>query len=254
MVKYAFIAALIAQATALNAPTIAERGSDIVGGQETDITEVPYQVNFRLGGQNNCGGTILNKDTILTAAHCTYGSRASDFSVAVGSSDANGGKVYKVSKFYQHPKFVYKTLDYDVSILKLSTPLTFGKGIQPVGGIADKEPAVGTLALVSGWGSLTERPSYPDTLQSVQVPVIARDKCASLYKKYNDKVTTRMICAAYSEGGKDSCSGDSGGPLVVNNKSVGIVSWGEGCGRSDAPGVYTNVANSEIHDFITSHM
>ena len=49
-----------------------------------------------------------------------------------------------------------------------------------------------------------------------------------------------MICAG--ETGKDSCQGDSGGPLVHyvdgNYELVGTVSFGAGCGRPDAVGVY----------------
>ena len=61
-----------------------------------------------------------------------------------------------------------------------------------------------------------------------------------------------MICAG--ETGKDSCQGDSGGPVVAgsgdNARQVGIVSWGLGCAQEGYPGVYTNVANKDIRDFI----
>jgi len=65
-----------------------------------------------------------------------------------------------------------------------------------------------------------------------------------------------MVCAGMPEGGKDSCSGDSGGALVIkkSGKQVGIVSWGIGCAEKDHPGVYTNVADKEINDFIESEL
>ena len=65
-----------------------------------------------------------------------------------------------------------------------------------------------------------------------------------------------MVCAFVPEGGKDSCNGDSGGALVLkkSGKQVGIVSWGKGCAEKEHPGVYTNVADKEIHDFIDSEL
>ncbi|CEJ82052.1 hypothetical protein VHEMI02143 [[Torrubiella] hemipterigena] len=252
MVKSVLIAALAAQATAF---TIGQRGSDIVGGKDANIKDIPYQVEF-FPGEYLCGGTILNKDTILTAGHCVEDLQASDMTIKVGSSTLNEGELHNVTKFFAHPKFTDTNVpDYDVAILKLATPLTFGPGVQPVGGLVDKEPSVGSIGLVSGWGLKKEnvRPPSP-TLQSVQIPVIARDKCVKMYQatKYKLPVTDRMFCAAVN--GKDSCSGDSGGPFVVNNKLAGVVSWGAGCARADAPGVYSNVALPELHDFITSHM
>ncbi len=55
----------------------------------------------------------------------------------------------------------------------------------------------------------------------------------------------------------DSCQGDSGGPLIKTDRDVtpyqvGIVSWGVGCGRKDAPGVYTRV--SAFADWIREHI
>lgn len=251
MLNQIAILGLAAQAAAMAVPpSINARTGEIVGGEKANIEDFPYQANFYVGGGPDCGGTILNKNTIVTAAHCTYQSQASDFSIRVGSSDLYGGTVYNVSTFYQHPQFVYDTLDYDVSVLKLDSDLVFGSGVQPIGGLTDAEPAAGSQATVSGWGSLHEGEGDSNDLEYVTVPIVDRNTCST---DYNGAITSRMICAGVKNGGKDSCQGDSGGPFVANGKLVGIVSWGKGCARKDLPGIYTNVANQEIHDWITQH-
>lgn len=42
----------------------------IVGGQEADIEDHPHQVSFIVNNQYFCGGFIVSKDYIVTAAHC----------------------------------------------------------------------------------------------------------------------------------------------------------------------------------------
>ena len=42
---------------------------------------------------------------------------------------------------------------------------------------------------------------------------------------------------------EDSCQADTGGPVVCNDELQGLVSWGYGCARRDAPGVYTKVCS-----------
>lgn len=60
-----------------------------------------------------------------------------------------------------------------------------------------------------------------------------------------------MLCAGYRQGGVDSCQGDSGGPLAVNGQLCGVVSWGDGCAKPDRAGVYGNMTNQEMKDFVT---
>ena len=78
------------------------------------------------------------------------------------------------------------------------------------------------------------------------MPVLTQQECRD--SKYGAAaITDNMICAGFLEGGKDSCQGDSGGPMHVafgnttQYQLAGIVSWGEGCARPNAPGVYTRV-------------
>jgi len=139
---------------------------------------------------------------------------------------------------------------YNFSVsFQVSVPFTYGPGVQPIS-LASLEPAAGSLAVVSGWGTLTSGGSLPSQLQAVEVDITARAACNSAYVLYGG-ITANMICAAVPGGGKDACQGDSGGPLVVSGKLVGIVSWGVGCALADYPGVYSNVATLRL--FVTEH-
>lgn len=79
----------------------------------------------------------------------------------------------------------------------------------------------------------------------VQVPVIRNSDCQQKYSnikayKGEPQFSGRVLCAGYSEGGKDSCQGDSGGPLMLPLPvtrefpfyQIGIVSYGTGISDS----------------------
>jgi trypsin len=96
---------------------------------------------------------------------------------------------------------------------------------------------------VLGWGRTGENEPSSDVLHSGQVRNLGDTRCENAYPDqpmfYNRQT---MVCAGRLSGSQDACQGDSGGPLVRGGKLVGIVSWGEGCGRPDFPGVYTRVS------------
>jgi len=92
-------------------------------------------------------------------------------------------------------------------------------------------------------------------LRAVEVEIIGREACEKKYAG-KDIVTPRMVCAGVAEGRKDACAGDGGSALYIkkSGKQIGIVSWGEGCAQKEYPGVYSNLAEKEIHDFIESEV
>ncbi|XP_050362965.1 trypsin-7-like [Nymphalis io] len=225
-------------------------GGKIVGGYETTIESFPYQAYLLLekGDQYyQCGGSIINEYTILTAAHCLTG--ISKVYVRTGSSVAGAGGTMSVSyNFTQHPNYNSQTSDYDVAIVRPYTPIKLdGKKTKAVQ-LAKKGSAIapGTKVVVSGWGTTSENGDTSDDLMAVEVPTVSNEQCRRSYRT----LTVRMFCAGVPEGGKDSCQGDSGGPAVSKASGIqlGIVSFGTGCARKGYPGVYTRVAT--VRDWI----
>jgi trypsin len=218
----------------------------IVGGTQAAQGEFPYQVSVQTSS-HKCGGSIIDKDHILTAAHCVDGLSASRLRIRAGSNQhASGGKLVKVAKVTQHAEYDKKTIKNDIAVLKLASSLEFGDRISAVAlpSSADDVPPVGTRCSVTGWGSTSHGGgSLPSNLLVAYVDIIDHEQCKEYYADRHE-VDNSMICAGVRGGGKDACQGDSGGPLVdaATKKQVGVVSWGFGCGQHTQPGVYASTA------------
>ncbi|GBP16787.1 Trypsin 3A1 [Eumeta japonica] len=48
------------------------KGGRVVGGEPIDIKEAPYQVSLQLAGRHHCGASLIDRDLVLTAAHCIW--------------------------------------------------------------------------------------------------------------------------------------------------------------------------------------
>merc|ERR1719362_745696 len=237
----------------------------IVGGKEVNPKyKLPYQVLVspcnKEGRCLMCGGTILNKRYVVTAAHCLYGGNdqmtlkgGATFRVMLGEHDhcKSTSSFVLASAVHKHPKFDLNNPsgDNDIAILKLSKDLTFSDKIKPVclPTSATKDYS-GKASTVSGWGGTkaytplnpVDQPRQCALKEAiVEILKPSSTKCSNFI---GDPPHPTMLCAWAK--GKDACQGDSGGPLTVaeNGKYVllGVVSYGSGC-ATEHPGVYARV-------------
>jgi len=215
--------------------------SYIVGGVAATAGQVPYIVSIQRTS-HTCGGAIFNAVTIITAAHCVYGVDASALRIRYNTlNHGSGGSLVNVLRVFTHENYNANTMENDIALLTLSSFLTLGQvnadQVKQPGFLSDPEGNV----RVSGWGTTSEGGSISAALRYVEVPVVDRATCNTIY---GGKISDNMFCAGVlNVGGQDACQGDSGGPAVITNQLVGIASWGNGCARPGYPGVYTRVSN-----------
>jgi trypsin len=230
---------------------IPEREVRIIGGSDARSGRYPYMVAL-LDRKGNffCGGTLIESDSVLSAAHCKGAKYVKIGSYDFGGDDEDDFERISVDEEIIHPKYDENTLENDVMIIKLkekSSKTTIklnldGKEV----GLDNRDRLT-----VMGWGAVDKKGNrYPDRLQEVEVKYV--EDCEDDFPEGD--ITPDMMCAG--KRGKDSCFGDSGGPLIRrgadagDDVQVGVVSWGYGCADRKYPSVYAKLSHEAISDFI----
>ncbi|MFJ9587043.1 S1 family peptidase [Streptomyces acidicola] len=214
--------------------------SPVVGGTRAAQGEFPFMVRLSMG----CGGALYTQQIVLTAAHCVSGSgNNTSITATAGVVDlqSTSGRVQvRSTKVLQAPG--YNGTGKDWALIKLAQPINL-----PTLKIATTTQYNSGDFTVAGWGAATEGGAQQRYLLKATVPFVSDATCKGYGGLYDDLVAGEEICAGLPQGGVDTCQGDSGGPMFRKDNAgawiqVGIVSWGEGCARPNAPGVYTEVS------------
>ncbi|RWS30351.1 Trypsin-like protein [Leptotrombidium deliense] len=234
------------------------RNSKVVGGNDTYDGEFPWTVSVRRNGAHHCGGVIINRRWVLTAAHCVQNKLVKSYQIRIGEYHLHRhdyhSKDYALDKIIIHENYqgIIKATNSntaDIALLRTSSDLSLNEYAWPVCFPNEDQSFAGEDAVVVGWGKVSEKSDfYSEKLQKAKIAVVDNVVCQQWFRMAGREMNIRenIICAGYRQGGKDACHGDSGGPLLykMNDKwsVIGVVSTGIGCARPLLPGLYSRVS------------
>ena len=271
------IAAINAQTPSYDAartPSCDAQSGRVINGTCVRFGKIPWMVYIDLDTSTRtdrfCGGTLLDRHRVLTAAHCFVPREGMELwkrtgyvrllqpgSPLVDRVAVHIGRCKKSRAFSQvispkaihlHPQFRLSSggiYMFDAAVVELNTPAVgVSEFVNIPTGSARKLVHPGTDGKVLGWG-LTEKGRTSKCLRQTDVTIKNPSYCVSI-RAYGPQIfrTDSMLCAVGL--GTDACSGDSGGPLLAyGNKKlieIGIISFGSTqCASQIHPTVFTMV-------------
>ncbi|HEU5475396.1 MAG TPA: trypsin-like serine protease [Actinophytocola sp.] len=226
-------------ATASADPTPDDVFPQVVGGVRAAQGEFPWMIRLSMG----CGGSLIRPNIVLTAAHCVNGTGDNANITATGAAvDLQDPARVAIRSNYVHQAPDYDGDGRDWALIRVQSAFNL-----PLMRIATTNAFNSGTFTVAGWGAASQGGGQQRFLLKADVPFITDTQCAGA-SGYSGLIFGEEICAGnWDNGGTDTCQGDSGGPMFRRDNNnewiqVGITSWGIGCARPRAPGVYTEVS------------
>ncbi|CAF0923262.1 unnamed protein product [Adineta steineri] len=230
----------------------------VVGGIQAMRGDWPWSCSMRYNGRHICGGSLINTNWIISAAHCVTSTLPTAYIWYCGGHELQVNETYTqvvhTKRVIPHSAYDSQLIRNDIALFELISPVILTDYVLPVCYPSINDTYEHEISMATGWGTPIIGGNLSNVHMEVEMPILTDTACKDKYRQFGNMLDiTTQICAGRKEEGKDTCQGDSGGPLIVRHTDndwylIGLTSWGLGCGEG---GVYTRT--SAYRDWVLSY-
>ncbi|XP_055526986.1 serine protease SP24D-like [Wyeomyia smithii] len=198
----------------------------------------PYHVALFKGKEFLCGGSIVDRQWILTAAHCVIeldGSISKDVKVLAGTAHLKKGGTYlKPDKIFPHEQ--YGSSGNDIALIKLEKTIEFNEHMQKIELSAAEVPDNSSV-IITGHGRTGNGEPISEILKHNTMYTLSDEECHAAIQSER-----KGIMCINNQIDNGACLGDSGGPAVYDSKQVGVANFYITMCGGEKPDGYAKVA------------
>ncbi|KAJ1895316.1 hypothetical protein LPJ66_004663 [Kickxella alabastrina] len=213
----------------------------IIGGTAAPTDMFPFMVHLFKDGNAFCGGTLIDSEWVITAAHCVAeGNRdigagafttsdPSSFKIGYGTNGGSLSNSVSVESITVNAGFDPVWYTSDIALLKIKSSNDLVQKTKIIA-ISNANVSAGQTVITAGWGQFSNSsPAQSSQLMYAGLVTGDEDTCKVGASDWNGQ-NGRYVCTSYSTAPNiGTCFGDSGGPLLMNTGSgytlLGLVSF-----------------------------
>lgn len=204
----------------------------VVGGNDISRGSWPWLVAIYIskasGLSFNCGGSLVSKKVVVTAAHCFKGSgkqyEANEVVIYLGRFNImkwreEGSVLAEVESIFIHSDYRKNDMSFDADLAVVITKVRveYSEYIRPIclwEGSTDSNDIVGEDGTVVGWGRDGSGNIVTPEPKKISIPVVSDAQCLRSSDTFVYITSNRTFCAGKRDG-RGPCNGDSGSGMSM---------------------------------------